>query len=275
MDKEEAKIYRGLAARLNFMSQDCPDLQFPTKPCSREMAKPTRGSWRHLKKVARYLRNVVSVVWKFELQDEPKFSHTVGDSDWGGNVKDRKSTSGGVWMLGKHCIKTWCASQGAFALSSAEAEFYAMVEAVTRAKGLLTLAKEMGWEELSLVVHLGTDSNAAKSFVNRRGLGKMRHLEIRDLWLQKEIREGKVLVHKVLGTENPADLMTKILTVKEIEDRLRRMSIQMKIKEVKQVEVVEKSETWKVGSTPILPFGVGKGGNIPAVGNNRGKFFCK
>ena len=132
-------------------------------------------------------------------------------------------------MLGKHCIKTWCASQGAFALSSAEAEFYAMVEAVTRAKGLLTLAREMGLEELSLVVHLGTDSNAAKSFVNRRGLGKMRHLEIRDLWLQKEIRDGKVEVHKVFGSENPADLMTKILTVGEIEERLRGMFIRMEL----------------------------------------------
>ena len=57
----------------------------------------------------------------------------------------------------------------------------------------------------------------------------MRHIEIRDLWLQKEIREGRVLVHKVLGAENPADLMTKILTVKEIGDRLRRMSIRMKV----------------------------------------------
>ena len=117
-----------------------------------------------------------------------------------------------------------------------------MVEAVTRAKGLLTLAKELGWGELSLVVHLGTDSNAAKSFVNRRGLGKMRHLEIRDLWLQKEIREGRVLVHKVLGTENPADLMTKILTVKEIDDRLRRMSIYMKVSgDRKQMASVELS----------------------------------
>ena len=132
--REEAKVYRGLAARLNFMSQDCPDLQFPIKPCSREMAKPTRESWRHLKKVARYLRNVERVVWTFELQEEPRFSRTVGDSDWGGNVRDRKSTSGGVRMLGNHCIKTWCGSQGAFALSSAEARFYAMFEAVTRAK---------------------------------------------------------------------------------------------------------------------------------------------
>eukprot|EP00973_Karenia_brevis_P063507 8826405-Karenia_brevis.AAC.1 len=62
-----------------------------------------------------------------------------------------------------------------------------MVDAVTRAKGLISLAKEVGFEDLSSVVQLGTDSSAAKSFVCRRGLGKMRHLEIRDLWLQKEV----------------------------------------------------------------------------------------
>eukprot|EP00973_Karenia_brevis_P022520 3100316-Karenia_brevis.AAC.1 len=66
-------------------------------------------------------------------------------------MRDRKSTSGGVWMLGSDCIKTWSASQGAYALSSAEAELYPMVEMVTRAKGLLSLAKELGFEELSSV----------------------------------------------------------------------------------------------------------------------------
>ena len=130
-------------------------------------------------------------------------------------------------MLGDHCIKTWCASQGAHALSSAEAEFYAMIEGVTRAKGLLSLALEFGFQSLSNVVHLGTDSSAAKSFVSRGGLGKMRHLEIRDLWLQKEVREGRVEVSKIPGEENPADLMTKILGVKEIESRLKGMSIRM------------------------------------------------
>ena len=84
-------------------------------------------------------------------------------------------------MLGKHCIKTWCASKGAFASSSAEAEFYTMIEAVIRAEGLLMLSSEMGFGEVSNVVHLGTDSSAAKSFVSRRGLGKMRHVEIKDL----------------------------------------------------------------------------------------------
>eukprot|EP00973_Karenia_brevis_P067533 9394865-Karenia_brevis.AAC.1 len=65
-------------------------------------------------------------------------------------------------MLGGHCIKTWSATQGAYALSSVEAELYAMVEGVNRAKGLVSLAKELGFQELMSVLKLGTDSSAAK-----------------------------------------------------------------------------------------------------------------
>ena len=90
----------------------------------------------------------------------------------------------------------------------------------------------------------------------------MRHLEIRDLWLQREVGLGKVVVLKIEGTKNPADLMTKILTVKEIGDRLRNMSIIMKLtNEVQQMASVEKSEMRRVGPTPISPFGAGQGEN--------------
>ena len=44
----------------------------------------------------------------------------------------------------------------------------------------------------------------------------MRHLEIRDLWLQKEVRDGKLEISKVIGAENPAELMTKILSYAEV-----------------------------------------------------------
>ena len=128
-------------------------------------------------------------------------------------------------MLGDHCIQTWSSSQGAFALSSAEAELYAMVEGATRAKGLLTLAKELGYVNISNGISLGTDSSAAKSFISRRGLGRMKHLQIRDLWLQKEVAEGGIRVFKVPGDENPADLMTKILSAANISRRLNTLNI--------------------------------------------------
>ncbi len=77
------------------------------------------------------------------------------------------------------------------------------------------------------MVRVRTDSEAARSFVSRRGLGRMRHLEIRELWLHEEGAKGSVAVKRVKGVENPADLMTKVLTREEIRERLGRMGIWM------------------------------------------------
>ena len=55
----------------------------------------------------------------------------------------------------------------------------------------------------------------------------MKHLEIRDLWLQREVALGKVTVNKVDGLKNPADLMTKYLRKEEIEVRLQLMGIRI------------------------------------------------
>ena len=118
----------------------------------------------------------------------------LADSDWGGRVGSSRSTSGGAIKLGSHCIKTWSSTQGAIALSSAEAEFYAMIEADVRAKGLRGLAIEVGFKLQEGRIKMVTDNSAAKRFVSRRGLGKMRHLEIKDLWLQKEVEAGNVKV---------------------------------------------------------------------------------
>ena len=53
----------------------------------------------------------------------------------------------------------------------------------------------------------------------------MRHTAVRELWLQEEVRLGRVVVKKALGAENPADLMTKFLKKSDVVDRLRRMGI--------------------------------------------------
>ena len=101
-----------------------------------------------------------------------------------------------------------------------------MIEGVTRAKGLVSLSNDLGVFGMPNLIR-SVPSSAAKSFVSRRGLGKMRHLDIRDLWLQQEVAGGRVLVEKVDGEVNPADLMTKILGVDTIERRLKDMKISM------------------------------------------------
>ena len=46
------------------------------------------------------------------------------------------------------------------------------------------------------------------------------------MWLQNEVQDGTVIVSKVLGTENPSDLGTKILNAAEITERLEGMNLE-------------------------------------------------
>ena len=55
LEKMEAKNFRGVVARANYMAADCPNVQFATKEVCRDMALPTTTSQQKMKKLARYL----------------------------------------------------------------------------------------------------------------------------------------------------------------------------------------------------------------------------
>ena len=40
-------------------------------------------------------------------------------------------------------------------------------------------------------------------------MGKIRHLDFADLWVQEKIRSSKIVLEKILGAKNPADAFTK------------------------------------------------------------------
>ena len=135
------------------------------------------------------------------------------DSNWAGCVKTRKSTQGGVIMHGQHAIKTWSSTQGTIALSSAEAEYYGIVKAASQGLGIKSLLKDFNRE---CTLEILTDASAAKSIANRTGLGKLRHIDTRYLWVQQRVARGDFKVCKVWGKENPADLLTKELPERDI-----------------------------------------------------------
>ena len=142
------------------------------------------------------------------------------DSDWAGCQQSRKSSSGGVLQIGGHTLKAYSATQNIIALSSAEAELYALVKAASSAMGLVSTAGDFG-EHLGIRVN--ADSSAAIGIVYRQGLGKVRHLDVQQLWLQQKVMRKELKVNKVLGLENCADLMTKFLASNAIEKILEDM----------------------------------------------------
>ena len=58
------------------------------------------------------------------------------------------------------------------------------------------MAEDLGWR---VEVRLWTDSSAAKVVANRRGLGKLRHVELKWLWVQDAVKEGRVQLKTVKG----------------------------------------------------------------------------
>ena len=116
-------------------------------------------------------------------------------------------------MRGGHLLKSWSTTQKNVTLSSGEAELVAAVKATAEAIGVARMAHDWG-EESTLVVHV--DSSAAIGMVSRRGSGKLRHIKVGHLWIQEMAEEGEVLVKKVAGDCNVADLMTKRLADRKV-----------------------------------------------------------
>ena len=147
------------------------------------------------------------------------------DTDYAGCRKTRKSTSGGVILLGQHFIKSWSITQAIIALSSGEAEYYGIVKGASTGLGISSILGDLG-HKTKVVIH--TDSSAAKSLASRKGLGRARHIEVNQLWIQERIGEGTLELRKVKGTENIADALTKYVEAEGLHNHFTntRQSIQ-------------------------------------------------
>ena len=106
------------------------------------MSAPTVFGMLALKHLARYLIGARRVDSKYIYQEEYEDISIWTDSDWAGDRIERKSTSGGVVMLGNHCIKTWSSIQKTVALSSAEAEYVAMVKGGSIGLGIRSMLSD-------------------------------------------------------------------------------------------------------------------------------------
>ena len=103
-------------------------------------------------------------------------------------------------------------------MSSGEAEYYGLVKGASIALGLKGMLIDVG-VQIDHVV-LCTDASAAKGIASRRGLGKVRHIELAELWLQDQVARGRVRISKVSGDENFSDSLKKIANPERISQTL-------------------------------------------------------
>ena len=96
LSESECTVFRALSARALYLSMDRPDIMHSSKELCREFARPTRNSVTKLKRLARYLVTRPRLVWHYRFNDPAQHLDIVSDTDFGGCMRTRRSTSGAV-----------------------------------------------------------------------------------------------------------------------------------------------------------------------------------
>ena len=115
-----------------------------------------------------------------------KFLNVWTDTDHAGCLETRKSTSGLVIVYGDHALRTSSSIQSTISLSSGESEYYALVKGAAFLLSVIALMKDWRIDSKGLMKSkmepegiLLSDSSAARSYAQRKGLGKQRHIQTR------------------------------------------------------------------------------------------------
>ena len=209
LEAAEVTLFRATAARANYLALDRPEVAFAAKELCRRMCEPRRRDKAALQRLCRYLLGAPRMVYRYRPAPAGQPLQVFADTDFAGCVHTRRSTSGGCASQGGHLLKHWAVTQKTITLSSGEAELGGVVKAAAEGIGLQSLAQDLG---LDFSLQLYADSSAAIGICRRTGIGRVRHLAVGQLWVQERLRAGHFSLYKVIGTANPADLMTKHLS---------------------------------------------------------------
>ena len=198
--------------------------------------------------MARYVLQHLGETWLFNCQANPKTLHVYTDTDLAADELTRKSVSCTVERCGSHMFDCIVAKQSLVALSSGEAEFHGIDRAVATSKQTSRILEQIG---MQLEVTIASDSSAAPGICTRTGSGKVRHLSIKELWIQASYRKKEFQLVSVDTLLNWADIGTKAHTSERLASLLRQMPLRLR-------EVRERR--WRASlRTPCKPWRDGKG----------------
>ena len=206
----EHKQCRTIVGKLMFLAAERPDTQFCVKECVTRVGNPSARDMQRAKRICRYRMGTRDRTLKLEPWKDVDTLQIMVDSDWATEKVDRRSTSAGVAQLGGCTIITHIRTQGSPAMSSAEAEGYALGSGACDGLFICAVAKELGIE-LKLPLH--SDSTATISQHTKVGPGRMRHVVLRFLFVKDLLKRERLTLCKIPGTQDPADLGTLVLDV--------------------------------------------------------------
>uniref|UniRef100_I1NVI3 Retrovirus-related Pol polyprotein from transposon TNT 1-94 n=1 Tax=Oryza glaberrima TaxID=4538 RepID=I1NVI3_ORYGL len=191
-----------------------PDLSHAMSLVSRYMANPGKEHWKTIQWIFRYFRGTADACLKFSRTDKGLVGYV--DSDFAADLDKRRSLTGYVFTIGS-CAVSWKATlQPVVAQSTTEAEYMAIVEACKESVWLKGLFAELCG--VDSCINLFCDSQSAICLIKDQMFHeRIKHIDIKYHYVRDVVAQGKLKVCKISTHDNPADMMTKPVSVAKFE----------------------------------------------------------
>lgn len=177
---------------------------------SRFMERPTEVHMQAAKRILRYLKGTVELGIYYKRGAEEKLI-AFTDSDYAGDVDDRKSTSGYVFMLGTGAISWSSKKQPVVSLSTTEAEFIAAASCACQAVWLRRILENLGHNQGRCTTICCDNSSTIKLSRNPVLHGRSKHIDVRFHFLRDLTKDGVIELQYCSTEDQVSDIMTKPL----------------------------------------------------------------
>ncbi|XP_020243713.1 uncharacterized protein LOC109821972 [Asparagus officinalis] len=143
--------YKQIVGSLMDLTASRPDLMFVVSPLSRFMSQPTEMHFQAAKRMMRYLKSSTSYGIFYKKQEYEELV-AFTDSDYAGDLDDRKSTSGYFFLIGGSAVSWASKKQPIVTLSTTETEYVVATGCAQQVIWLKQVLEEMGSKQDGSIV---------------------------------------------------------------------------------------------------------------------------
>jgi hypothetical protein len=219
-DAELTPRYQRLVGCLLYLAVATrPDIAYYAMWLGQFNAKPTRAHFLAAKHVLRYLSGTKHLALclgspsSFVPPTLRGYMQNVGcsDADWASDTVDRRSISGYSFYFESSLVSWSAVKQKSIALSSTEAEYYAMTHAFKEALWLCVFLKFLKFP-VPRPFPILSDNQAACSLSNSLAISaRSKHIDIHHHFIREHVQSGSFSTTWLPTTDMPADIFTKVL----------------------------------------------------------------
>ncbi|GJX91087.1 hypothetical protein Tco_0344413 [Tanacetum coccineum] len=207
----DVHLYRSMIGSLMYLTSSRPDIMFAVCACSRYQVQPKASHMHAVKRIFRYLKGQPTLgLWY--PKSSPLDLIAYSDSDYGGAIIDRKSTTGGCQFLGCRLVSWQCKKQTIIATSTTEAEYIAASNCCGQVLWLQNQLLDYGYNFMKTKIHIDNESTICV-IKNPVAYSKIKHIKIRFHFIRDSYEKNLIEMVKIHTDNNVADLFTKAFDV--------------------------------------------------------------